>query len=351
MLMVIFGAGASYDSCPTYPPRADVLTSDGLARLNRFNRLPLANELFENRPLFADTIERFPDCQPIVPRLRSLTNETLEAALEDLQTQSEAYVRGRRQLAAVGCYLHQVIAGSENGWRGVAKGVTNYKRLLDQIERTHPKEQVCLVTFNYDTLLEDALRQFDLPITSIDDYTKKHPFYRVFKLHGSTNWAREVETTAHIEMGPNIDSIFAQLIEQLEEIRITDTYVFSPNDPAGLVRSKPTFPAIAIPVERKHEFECPQHMLDQLVELLPKITKILVIGWRATEAHFLDLLNKHLQWGRNPYVCIVSADQAEAEQTGARIRAAVPFSSFNAEPAAGFTAFMQSRRPEGILGR
>lgn len=350
MLMVIFGAGASYDSCPTYPPGADVPTSDGLARLNRFNRLPLANELFENRPLFADTIERFPDCQPIVPRLRSLTNETLEAALEDLQTQSEGYARGRRQLAAVRFYLHQAIAGSENGWRGVAKGITNYKRLLDQIERSHPKEQVCLVTFNYDTLLEDALRQFDLPITSIDDYTKKHPLYRVFKLHGSTNWAREVETTAHIEMGPNIDSIFAQLIEHLEKIRITDTDVFSRNDPAGLVRRKPTFPAIAIPVERKHKFECPQHMLDELTVLLPQITKVLVIGWRATEAHFLDLLKEHLQWGRGLNVYIVSANETESQKTKAQIEKALPTLRFSPETAVGFTEFMRSRRPQEILG-
>lgn len=148
-----------------------------------------------------------------------------------------------------------------------------------------------------------------------------------------------------------MDTILGQLIEHLEEIRITDRYVFSPNDPAGLVRRKPTFPAIAIPVERKHKFECPQHMLDELTTLLPQISKVLVIGWRATEAHFLDLLNKHLQWGRRPYVYVVSADQTEAKQTGARIQPALRYSSsFSAESAAGFTEFMRSGRPQEILG-
>lgn len=35
-------------------------------------------------------------------------------------------------------------------------------------------------------------------------------------------------------------------------------------------------------------------MIDELTGLLPQVTKLLVIGWRATEEHFLDLLRKHL---------------------------------------------------------
>lgn len=80
-----------------------------------------------------------------------------------------------------------------------------------------PKEPVCLVTFNSDTLLEEALRQFGLPIASIEDYTRRHPFYRIFKLHGSIDWAREVETNADIELGPNTETILAQLIEQITD--------------------------------------------------------------------------------------------------------------------------------------
>src|SRR6266571_5151475 len=60
MLLVIFGAGASFDSAPTYPPGANVLGGD---RLNNFHRPPLANELFENRPVFAEAITRLPECQ------------------------------------------------------------------------------------------------------------------------------------------------------------------------------------------------------------------------------------------------------------------------------------------------
>ncbi len=322
---------------------------------NSFYRLPLANHLFEDRPLFADIIERFPDCQPIVPRLRSLQGETLEAALEDLQINAEAYPRGRRQLAAVRCYLHQVITGCENGWRDVAKGVTNYKSLLDQIERTYPKEPVCLVTFNYDTLLEDALRQFELPITSIEDYTKRHPFYRVFKLHGSLNWARELETNARIEMAPNTATVFAQLMKHWDAIHITDRYHFSAHDAAGVVSGKPMFPAIAIPVEKKRSFECPPHLIEELKSLMPDARKVLVIGWRATEAHFLDLLKNYLRAGVHLY--IVSGPRGpNGEEPGEAVKVSIYRALLNNRPGSvkidegGFSDFMLGRRAEQFLG-
>src|SRR5271156_5127550 len=56
MLLVIFGAGASYDSAPTYPPGTSIPAGDVL---NGFHRPPLANELFANRPVFAEAIMRF----------------------------------------------------------------------------------------------------------------------------------------------------------------------------------------------------------------------------------------------------------------------------------------------------
>ena len=91
-------------------------------------------------------------------------------------------------------------------------------------------------------------------------------------------------------------------------------------------------------------------MIEELKRTLHDVTKLLVIGWRATEDHFLDLLNKHLQWGRRPCVYIVSANRTEAQQTGDRVHEALSFSSsLSAESAAGFTEFMRSGRPQEIL--
>ena len=62
----------------------------------------------------------------------------------------------------------------------------------------------------------------------------------------------------------------------------------------GKIDDTTVFPAIAIPVENKREFECPVDHLKQLRMFLPHVTKIIIVGWRATETHFLDLLKSDL---------------------------------------------------------
>jgi hypothetical protein len=64
MLMVIFGAGASYDSCPTYPPGTPVQFHSAVG-LNEYDRPPLADHLFANRMAFAGLLLRYPECQKI----------------------------------------------------------------------------------------------------------------------------------------------------------------------------------------------------------------------------------------------------------------------------------------------
>jgi hypothetical protein len=54
MLLVIFGAGASFDSFADQAPPASGRSED--------YRLPLANELFSNRKIFRDALLEFEEC-------------------------------------------------------------------------------------------------------------------------------------------------------------------------------------------------------------------------------------------------------------------------------------------------
>ena len=129
MLMVVFGAGASYDSVPSRPP----IPFPGAQLLDR---PPLANELFADRPRFVEAIRSFPKCQPVIPYLRHLPRDgSVEQVLEGLQAEAEEYPERHRQLAAVRFYLHFMLWECERYWNDVASGVTNYKTLLDQLER------------------------------------------------------------------------------------------------------------------------------------------------------------------------------------------------------------------------
>jgi hypothetical protein len=63
MILVIFGAGASYDSIPSRPPSQYI-------RAQLASRLPLAKELFLTRGVFSETLSYYPQCHPIVPYLQ-----------------------------------------------------------------------------------------------------------------------------------------------------------------------------------------------------------------------------------------------------------------------------------------
>jgi hypothetical protein len=178
MLMVVIGAGASYDSVPSISGNSAYL-----------DRPPLADQLFHARPEFSKVMQRLPACLPIIPLVQNLpSGRTVEHVLQHLQSEAQDYPKRLRQLAAIRYYLHIMLWGCELRWLDIAKGVTNYKTLLDQIERWRkPDEQVCLVTFNYDRLIEDALPAVGVEIRELSDYVGSDT-YKLIKLHGSINW-------------------------------------------------------------------------------------------------------------------------------------------------------------------
>lgn len=126
--MVIFGAGASYDSFQKAPPQ----------QYPQY-RPPLANELFGQR--FCDEYLRFPQSHPVILRLQQST-VSVENTLEELQQDAtDHYPAGLSQLAAVRYYLGYMLGRCQTNWtQQVPKGATNYKYLLDKIV---PEDPLC----------------------------------------------------------------------------------------------------------------------------------------------------------------------------------------------------------------
>src|SRR5436190_22607719 len=98
MLLIVFGAGASFDSAPSYGP-------DGLAE-----RPPLANQLFEPRPRFADALEEFSECQALIPYLRHPQSDVgVEQLLQRYLEEAPGDPVRHRQLAAIRYYLRSIL--------------------------------------------------------------------------------------------------------------------------------------------------------------------------------------------------------------------------------------------------
>jgi hypothetical protein len=78
-------------------------------------------------------------------------------------------------------------------------------------------------------------------------------------------------------------------------------------------------PAIAVPLAVKASFACPDDHLQRFKDLLPTADRILIVGWRAGEAHVRELLAAIY---RGPNVLVVSRTEDSASAVIATLRSA-----------------------------
>jgi hypothetical protein len=327
--MVVVGAGASYDSVHFRPIEEFTIHSYPF-------RPPLANQLFDDRPYFGQAIDDFPQCRPLAQRLRRLAGGvSLEQELDSLFSEAADYAPLRRQFTALRFYLQRVLFTCGTEWLKQANKVTNYVGLLDTIDRwrTKRKMDVCFVSFNYDLMLEAAFDEIGVTFSAFADYLKG-PYYLI-KPHGSVDWARRVH---HIKSEPQ-KSIETMLIEQIDNITITREFVHMGASPSSGSTAQPLFPAIAVPLAKKLDFEVPESHLEALKAMVPQVTHLLTIGWRGTEESFLKLFQENRR-PKGHFGLVVSGSREGAQEVGTNM------TRFGLTPAAlsghTFSSFVRS---------
>lgn len=359
MLMIIFGAGASFDSSQKHRPKP--MANERALSPVRFVddypevlRPPLTNELFQ-RLEFNQFATKLPRLNGVHGQLQNLPTGSLEAELQEMDTFGARNPLRAQQLAAFRYYVLFLLSIVPDRWLQAIGGASNYGALLGQI-RDYDDEPVCLVTFNYDLLLEKAL---GWEVQRIEDYIRSD--WRLIKVHGSVNWARQirapqidhrhhspwetanqiVDAAPALEFGEGytIISFVSQYPEKLLELPVgkPDRH----EDPA-------LFPAIAIPLPGKLGPECPPLLLDALRESLPQITKLLVIGWAGMEDHFLQILTRD---GLSPGVSGLVVNGSESSSQGAiqHMRASGLGARLLPSPH-GFTDFVRTRELGRLYG-
>lgn len=341
MLLVVFGAGASYDSVAARRPMNDppqTLDND---------RPPLACQLFDARPGFLQDLDLFPECKSIVQELRiSRTGGQFEEVLQRLQSEGDRYPTRHMQLAAVRFYLRSMLWRCEERWQSHHRGVTNYINLLDQLNMWVPKPHpIVLVTFNYDRMIEQALGQFDCSFKEISDYIR-YPRFQLIKLHGSVNWGRRVTTSIPNAINRSNPSISGELIKRAPDLTFSNQYKILDHPDLVTDREGIFFPALALPVEKKVVFDCPPAHVGALTQSLKNVRRILTIGWRGSETAFLDLLRDNLP---HPVpLMVIAKDGRESDDIGKHLETTGIVQDLFGYPG-GFSDFVPSRDGEKFL--
>ena len=174
-LIVITGAGASYDSTGIEP-----------RDLNW--QPPLVKELFAERAAFHPILDFYPDAQTLAPDLRVATRTGsvgLETYLRDQVLRSpSAY--DRRRYRAIPLYLQHLLHEVSEHY---TTHPVNYDRLINGVLRS--ANEVIFLTLNYDTILDSRLEQH-AHVRSLSDYIRPDFAWSLIKLHGSVDWARRI---------------------------------------------------------------------------------------------------------------------------------------------------------------
>jgi len=302
MLMIIFGAGASFGSRPVNEPTLAT-------------RPPLAAGLVSED--FGRYTSEYPSSRPVIVRLRRALVEgdgLLETELGRVSQDASTDPERARHLLSFRFYLNHLVESVADGWWNEFDGFTHYAELLERIGawRSAKRQAVCLVTFNYDTLLDRSAdaQVGNWTLRSFDSYVER-PDWRLYKLHGSTHWSRVLPSNVEQnETPPNVGYLI-QHAEQLDfengEL-VADPWAFA----VPLREKAVAAPGIAVPTDLKQTFCCPPDHVKRFTRDIEDVDRLLLIGWRAVEPHALDLLVKHLTPGYNLAICDV--DEASIGQ-------------------------------------
>lgn len=327
--LIILGAGASFDYLDTDRNTKDSNWSP-----------PLTNQIFNVRKYesilnkYPEAMELFSDAYRKVPHSMSL-----EEYLREVKHRKAAEAEHRqKQLNALEFYLQDLFFTISNNYGNQA--LNNYKTLLGLINDNGGK--ACIVSFNYDLLLEQNITFIDEKISSYISGDIK-----LIKLHGSCDWVSYVRTffpyngtSYQFLMNepwyftlPNRDK--PKLLEsrrpydQMYKIHNQEEYVL--------------FPAIAIPISEKEVYICPQSHIEELKKTVEATDRILIIGWRAGDPNLIKILEEHVI--KPVKVSIVSSSQASGEEVKRKLEH-IHFLTLEISKKRGFTEFLKSDEPD-----
>lgn len=282
--LIIFGAGASVDYIH---PRQRLTT------LEKF-RPPITNDLF--RKDFNDIINDFAEIGDLPGTVEGVVTSggSLEELLSGLLLKTTQNPDRKRELIAFRFYLQRLFQEISANYGHRASN--NYSGLIGLIKDNF--KESCIVNFNYDLLLEEALGIGE----SIESYINGP--IKVIKVHGSCDWVHcfrpshkigyedlikpydfLVENPEYIdELAKNIDrGIYVRkkcIKREYKEVSSNDLIYY--------------YPAIALPLSHKDSFSCPGSHIVELEEAMKQADKVMIIGWKAGDDKLIGMMKQYM---------------------------------------------------------
>jgi hypothetical protein len=301
--LVIFGAGASYDCQPDdVPGNAAVEWRHG-SDLFANVRPPLTQQLVTGNRFSNSFLNRHNQARPLVAHLRDVMRESpgnptpsLETALGEYESRAAHDSSYQSHLMAFRLYLRDYLYECSLAMQShELSGANNYHKLLNQLRwwAIQKSAHVALVSFNYDLLVDLACRdEWRLGLWEPTSYTE-NPHMSLVKPHGSVHWSwvfdrpemrlvdRTTQANAAMDLLPDLSATPRTVL--------ASEAVFAEVPTSASVKGV-LVPAMALPIQNKAAFAWPSTHQSFFEGLKGRVNRVVTVGWRAAEAHFVELL-------------------------------------------------------------
>lgn len=310
----VFGAGAS----------AFCVTGKGKDQFQNFTfRPPTAFDIFDER--FDELIDKYPGLRPVIPRYERMKRNIEECMENDWEAIRHSFNPViLSQHIQIQFYLQEQFREISNR---VVKEFNRHNLYADfagMLQRHLGKnstERVGIISFNYDTILDQFLGENKLldlhGLQGYSDWNNRQVM--LFKPHGSCNWGWRVENS---DYKTAFKGRFSDWLYQGDKM-LSDVYFDILGKPWLTVNNRSWgieashnkdrkgrytldknlidtilpgqkghyFPALLLPYRDKDEFVMPLEQQHQMKWFLSEVEELFVIGWKGNE----DLFNRILK--------------------------------------------------------
>lgn len=205
------------------------------------------------------------------------------------------------KLISVQYYLHHLFQKFSDGLDFRRNNYMGFfQGLVDSLIQKGDEEKALIVSFNYDTILEQSLsKALHYTYHNLDDYINidNHKF-ALLKPHGSCNWGRsytdEFLNSLQIHKNGSVVSISQALYKRQISLGKINSCLSNKSKLVDASDLKYYFPQLLIPFKSKDSFIMPESHTMFLEKFLDQIDKIIILGWKGAEEKFKSLLKKQL---------------------------------------------------------
>ena len=323
--LIILGAGASYDFIPKHSQRGSVPI------------MPMTNNLVDGDQLNYTLATRYPAVKNAMSRISSMIKNadgdvimSFEDAVQDI-TDTD-------QIVALRYYLSDLFQTLSNDQHWSQQLVNNYQSLIGHIIEGKAKG-ACVVTFNYDTLFENQFS--DGTFREMNDYISSGRPIKLIKVHGSSDWFYLQQKNQYVyhDTSDNTAYNFSRKQPNYKTPHFHTKRILE--DCGTQSEDHHWIPALALPVSGTKDFVCPDNHIEYLKSVLDKVSRVLIIGWKAGDAHILKLMQERAN-RPNVLFTIVSGSKEDCEQIEKILNQYIPLATVG-EKIIGFSSFLGSK--------